>query len=207
MNKPMYVRQAADGDVSACLTLEDSLREDRPASPKNGFLLSGGGESESSYREYVSYGSFFVATSGEDLVGFAFALPPGSPRMNRIKASKDRFVLRQKQDVFEIGDLAWMAKVGVREEVMRSGIGTALYGAIFQSHPNWHFLTTTVRAPVRNVPSERFHEGCGFICIGELPLGNRGAFRDVVCNIYYRRGTILERGGSGELRDQKRQRD
>jgi len=184
------IRAAEIRDLPQCLAIEESLREDRPEAAFNGFLLSGGGDTPQTYEEFVSYGAFLVATVSDSIVGFAFALPPDSPRMQRLRAAEQRFSLHREQDVFRTGELAWLAKVGIREDFMRRGIATALYQALFHLHPHWHFLTTTVREPLRNAPSERLHDGLGFACIGELPLGNRGVLQNIVCKVYYRRPSL-----------------
>ena len=181
----IIVRPAVEGDISSVISIEGQLREDRPTAEDEGFLLSGGDTPES-YAEFVSYRSFYVAVAKEDVVGFAFALPPGSTRLARLKAIKEKFRLEKEKDVFDRPEVAWMAKIGVAPAFMRQGIGGRLYLSVLTPHPEWHTVTTTVFSPLRNLPSEQFHEKLGFEPIGNLPLGNRGTLSNVSCRVHYR---------------------
>jgi GNAT superfamily N-acetyltransferase len=179
------VRLAMADDLDACIEIEEMLREDRAAAATQGFLLSEGDNRES-YTDFLGYGSFFVAVVGGEVAGFAFALPPKSSRMEKIRAGQTRFHLHDEKRVFGYDTLAWMAKVGVKPQFMRRGIASALYRAILENHSNWHFLTTTVLEPLRNLASERLHKKFGFKRIGELALGDRGALKSVKCSVWYR---------------------
>jgi ribosomal protein S18 acetylase RimI-like enzyme len=178
------IRRATEADIPAVLAIEDQLYEDRAEAEAEGFLLSGGND-RSQYEEFISYGAFYIATHNASLVGFAFALPPGTPRLERLREMKDRFELQNKSEIFQDKQFAWMAKIGILPRFMRQGIGYRLYYEILQSYPKWHVLTTTVEAPMRNIPSERLHEKFGFRRIGRLVLGDRGTLQNVICGVHY----------------------
>ena len=190
---PVTIHIATDADIEGCIALEQMLSEDNPGAHAHGFLLSGG-DSHDRYREFAAYGAFYTAKVGDELAGFVFALPPGSPRMEQMRAGRARFDI-EDSSVWELTDLAYLAKVGVNPCAMRQGIASSLYNRLFADNPSWHFMTTTVFSPLRNYASERLQERFGFRVIGSVALGDRGALKDVVCKVHLRE--------AGTLRDQE----
>ena len=184
------VRRAVPEDIPAVLSLEKQLSEDRPGASAQGFLLSGGGDTPEKYAEFVKDGPFYVVEDAGHLVGFVFALNPAGSRMLGLKKSRDKFTLKDP-NIFDAPNLSWLAKVGVVPELMGRGVAAALYSALLADHANYNFITTTVREPLRNVPSEKLQEKFGFEAVGTLPLGDRGAFKNVLCTVYYRQASVL----------------
>lgn len=183
------VRLATINDLDRCFEIEKSLREDRSTAALNGFLLSGG-DSRERYDEFLSNGPFYVFEVESSVVGFVFALSPSSPRMQNIKQHPEKLTITDKS-ILADANLAWLAKVGVAEEMMGRGIATALYQVLLREHRDWSFITTTVAAPICNLPSEKLHERFGFNPIGKMKLGDRGAFKDVICTVQYRKAGEL----------------
>ena len=183
--RPILLPRRLEEDLQSCIDLEALLNEANPKAAERGFLLTSTDGFEQ-YREFLSYGEFYVAKVNNELVAFLFALPPECERMQRLLGMKDFFQLKTQEDVFEKPNLAWLAKVGVSPEYMRRGIASELYETLLREHPDWNYLTTTVREPVRNIPSEILQKKFGFTQIGDLPLGDRGSFQDVICSVHFR---------------------
>ena len=182
----MRIRPATTRDLDACFALDCSLNEGRPEAESQGFLISG--DQRASYDVYQSLGCFYVAEDADQIIGFAFALPPESPHFGAIQEQKAGFEMDQPE-VWDAPNLGWLGKIAVRPDWMRKGVGKALYEQIFSEHPSWSFLTMNVSRPVTNTPSKTFHEALGFADVGKAPLGDRGTFRNVMCQVYFRPGS------------------
>ena len=178
------VREATGADLDRCFQIEQALREDRPDAVSQGFLLSGG-DTREKYDQFVKKGCFFVAEVLDTIVGFVFVLPPESERLKQLLAGRDNFKMSQA-GLFDKPNFAWLAKVAVDPSYMRAGIASSLFRALLTEHNDWNFMTTTVRAPLRNLPSEMLHFKFGFRPVGELPMGDRGQFKNVVCTVHFR---------------------
>jgi len=177
------IRPGTPRDLDACFALDEALNESRPAAEQEGFLISG--DRRASYDGYQALGCFYVAEAGGQIIGFAFALPPGSEHFEAIRSQKAGFQM-DRPEVWEISDLSWMGKVAVRPDWMRRGVARRLYETIFQARPSWSFLTMTVDRPVTNTPAEKLHEALEFETVGKAPLGDRGALRNVFCKVHFR---------------------
>ncbi|MFN8389938.1 MAG: GNAT family N-acetyltransferase [Bdellovibrionota bacterium] len=184
----MEVRPATSRDLDACFALDASLNEGRPQAADEGFLISG--DRRQSYDGYRSLGCFYVCESDKRIVGFAFALPPGSEHFEAIHSQRAGFQMTEAE-VWDTPNLGWMGKVAVQPDWMRRGVGTRLYQRIFSDHPEWSFLTMNVSAPVANIPGARFHSSCGFEAVGEGLLGDRGALKNVKADVLFRKATGL----------------
>lgn len=184
------IREAQVSDLARVLALEERLRENRPEAAAQGFLLSGGDTPEI-YKNYVRPGCFFVVEEGEGaekvIIASLFVLHPESDRMAGLKKSAAKFqLIEAAKDVFDTPNLSWIAKIAVAPEHMGRGIATALYQRLLTEHSDWTFITTTVREPIQNKPSFELHRRFGFDQIGSLPMGNRGSFQNVLCDVHLR---------------------
>lgn len=179
----MEIRRAEQGDLDACHAIDVLLSEVRPEAEKQGFLISG--DPRASYDSYLSLGCFFVAVMDSRIVGYVFALPPGTPHFEAIRQNKAHFQL-SNPEIWDTSLLAWIGKIGVHPDFMRQGIGRELYRALLQSCPEWNFLTMVVVEPLLNRAAQRLHEATGFEVAGSLALGNRGELKKVQCEIYLR---------------------
>lgn len=182
----MHIRPGLSRDLDSCFALDASLNESRPHAEEEGFLISG--DRRASYDGYLALGCFFVAEEDGQIIGFAFALPPDSPHFAAIREQRAGFQM-ERPEVWDTERLGWLGKVAVRPDWMRRGVGRELYEAIFRSKPDWSFLTTTVKAPLDNVASERFHTALGFEEVGEGLLGDRGELRNVKCRVHFRQSS------------------
>lgn len=177
--------KATEADLETCMSLEKLLNEEHPNAPQQGFLLTSS-DGIDQYRAFSSYDEFYVARAEGKVVAFLFALPPESARMQQLIGIQDRFELDRDVDIFQRANLAWLAKVAVEPQFMGMGIASQLYQHFLEQHDDWNILTTTVREPLRNIPSEKLQAKFGFSAIGSLPLGARGAFDDVICSVHLR---------------------
>ena len=177
---------ATEGDIGSILDIEESLGEGREAAAKEGFLLSGGDTPES-YKDFIAYGHFYIAKAESQIVAFFFMLPPNSPRLEKLRASKKSFKMNSEQNVFESKNFAWLAKVGVRSEYMGQGIATQLYEAGLAGCEDWDIMTTTVREPIFNKPSFELQRKFGFEVVGELSMEDRGDLKGIVCDVHLRK--------------------
>lgn len=130
-----------------------------------------------------------VAKANGNVIGFIFALPPDSDQMIKLLQMKERFQLDPgHKAVFDLKPLAWLAKVGIEPAYMGMGIASSLYRTLLEQYPEWNLLTTTVKEPVENIPSANLQQKFGFVPVGLLPLGDRGSFESVLCQVHFRLG-------------------
>jgi len=178
----LTIRPAGTSDVRTVWDLEQTLSPFRERAEELGFLLPA---TLQEYEQLAETAILNIAELDDRFVGFLLALPPAHPRLAALLGLKVRFHL-ESQDLLELPDLAWIAKVAVLPEHSRTGIASALYVSLFEQLSTSPMMTATLIEPLRNIPSAEFHRKMGFRQIGTFDGGNREGLQNMLNSIVLR---------------------
>lgn len=161
-NTSVQVHSAIKENLSAIL---DISNEHLTSHPAEGFLIKRYSieELETSI-DNISEHLLVAETQEQEIVGFL-----------KLQRSEERSVLenlkwhddelkREFETEFKSGseNISYIEQLAVRKDYLRRGIGSILYKAVFNKHPNMLFYCFIVMKPFKNQASLDFHLKLGF---------------------------------------------